>query len=194
MNQYEQYVKEQHWDDRFRYMLLDRMRGDCDYFLGNGRIYGNHLWAGNVPDQIGYMKALWESFPENGKPEWLTMEQILDYEQKMLHLSGAETAKTDKVVIGRPVGGISINPELEFVLDDEGVVRYFEGIEQAKALLRQDGVSEGDMEFYTFLHSCGICRRCGAPLFPSLIEGYACQCFSCDEDFCSFEQGISPKA
>ena len=86
INQYEQYIQKKGWDDRFRYMLLDRMRSDCDYFLGNGQIYGNHLWAGNVPDQIGYMKALWDSFPEDGKPEWLTMEQILNYEQEMLAL------------------------------------------------------------------------------------------------------------
>lgn len=32
-------------DLKFRYMLLDRMRMDCDYYLGNGRLYGNHLWA-----------------------------------------------------------------------------------------------------------------------------------------------------
>ena len=70
INQYEQYIQEKSWDDRFRYMLLDRMRMDCDYFLGNGQIYGNHLWAGNVTDQIGYMKALWESFPVDGKPEF----------------------------------------------------------------------------------------------------------------------------
>ena len=84
MNQYQQYIKAQGWDDRFRYMLLDRLRNDCDYFLGNRQIYGNHLWAGNVADQIGYMKALWNSFPEDGKPEWLTMEQILKYEKEML--------------------------------------------------------------------------------------------------------------
>ena len=48
--------------EKFRYQLLDRMRSDCDYYLGNGRIYGNHLWAGNVPEQIEYMKAIWNSF------------------------------------------------------------------------------------------------------------------------------------
>lgn len=91
INQYEQYIQEQGWDDRFRYMLLDRMRSDCDYFLGNGQIYGNHLWAENVTDQIGYMKALWNSFPEDGKPEWLTMEQILNYEKEMLALLAAKS-------------------------------------------------------------------------------------------------------
>lgn len=91
INQYEQYIQEQGWDDRFRYMLLDRMRMDCDYFLGNGQIYGNHLWAENVTAQIGYMKALWDSFPEDGKPEWLTMEQILNYEKEMLALLAAKS-------------------------------------------------------------------------------------------------------
>lgn len=98
----------------------------------------------------------------------------------------------DKVVVGRPIGGISINPELEFLLDDTGAVQYFDGIEPAKELLRQEGISEEGMGFFTFLHSCGTCRRCGAPLFPSLLAEYAYQCFGCDEDFYSFEQDMPP--
>ena len=43
-----------------------------------------------MTDQIGYMKALWNSFPEDGKPEWLTMEQILNYEKQMLALLAAK--------------------------------------------------------------------------------------------------------
>ena len=66
INQYEQYIQEQGWDDRFRYMLLGRMRLDCSYFLGYGYGCEKFLWAGNVTDQIGYMKALWDSFPEDG--------------------------------------------------------------------------------------------------------------------------------
>lgn len=83
MNEYERYLKEKNWDQEFRYMLLDRMRTDCAYFLGYGRGCCRHLWAGNVTDQIGYMKTLWESFPADGKPEWLTMEQILEHERRM---------------------------------------------------------------------------------------------------------------
>lgn len=30
------------------------------------------------------MKKMWDSFPEDGKPEWLTMEKILSYEERML--------------------------------------------------------------------------------------------------------------
>ncbi len=94
MNKYEEYLKTKNWDIKFRYMLLDRMRSDCDYFLGYGRFYVNHLWAGNVVDQIGYMKALWESFPAGMKPEWLTMEQINSYERQMLATTGRSTDQT----------------------------------------------------------------------------------------------------
>lgn len=83
MNKYEEYLKEKHWNITFRYMLLARMLSDCNYFLGYGRFYEKHLWAGNVVDQIGYMKALWESFPADMKPEWLTMEQIISFEKQM---------------------------------------------------------------------------------------------------------------
>jgi hypothetical protein len=41
------------------------------------------------------MKALWESFPVDGKPEWLTMEQILNYEQEMLALLAANSGSKD---------------------------------------------------------------------------------------------------
>lgn len=70
-------------DDKFRYMLLSRMKSDCDYYLGNGSRHAKHLWAGDEVKQIVYMKALWNSFGENDKPEWLTYEQILEYEEKI---------------------------------------------------------------------------------------------------------------
>ena len=70
-------------DETFRYQMLDRMRSDCEYYLGNGNRYSKHLWAGNEHTHILYMKALWNSFPREGKPEWLSMEEICDYEKKM---------------------------------------------------------------------------------------------------------------
>ncbi len=66
-----------------KYMLLGRLRSDCDYFLGNGGRNEKVLWAGNVHDQIEKMKELWNSFPEDLKPEWLTMEQIIEYQMRM---------------------------------------------------------------------------------------------------------------
>lgn len=70
-------------DDKFCYQLLSRMKYDCEYYLGNGQRAPKHLWAGNVKDHIKIMKALWESFPQKGKPEWLSWEQIEKYEADM---------------------------------------------------------------------------------------------------------------
>lgn len=69
--------------NKFKYQMLSRLQSDCDYFLGYGNGSINRLWAGNVKDQIKEMKEIWNRFPENQKPEWLTMEQILLYELKM---------------------------------------------------------------------------------------------------------------
>lgn len=70
-------------DAEFRYQLLDRMKMDCNYYLGNGNRHDKYLWAGNVTEQIQYMKDLWKSFPDDAKPEWLTWEQICKYEKSM---------------------------------------------------------------------------------------------------------------
>ena len=69
-------------EESFRYQMLDRMKMDCEYFLGYGNRCEKYLWGGNVTTQIEYMKALWNSFTE--KPEWLTMEQICEYEAEMI--------------------------------------------------------------------------------------------------------------
>lgn len=70
---------------RFSYMMLDRLRSDCDYYLGNGNRNNDRLWSGKVEDQIQMMKDLHNSFPEGHKPEWLTYEAILDYEKRMIN-------------------------------------------------------------------------------------------------------------
>jgi hypothetical protein len=72
---------------RFNYMLLSRLAMDCRYFLGNGQRYEPHLWAGNVKDQIAKMKELWNGFEE--KPQWLSYEEIEDFERQMLAPNGA---------------------------------------------------------------------------------------------------------
>ena len=69
---------------RFNYMMLDRLKMDCEYYLGNGNRYNKHLWAGDEKKQVEEMKRLYNSFPEGEKPEWLTLEQILQYEKEMV--------------------------------------------------------------------------------------------------------------
>ena len=70
-------------DMEFQYMMLDRLRSDCDYYLGFGGRNAKVLAEKNERQQIEAMKKLWLSFPEEGKPEWLTWEQILAYEKQM---------------------------------------------------------------------------------------------------------------
>lgn len=70
-------------DKRFQYQMLDRLKSDCDYYLGYGRRNSGCLWAKEVKGHIDHMKAIWSSFSEDEKPEWLTWEQILDYEREM---------------------------------------------------------------------------------------------------------------
>lgn len=65
----------------FDYQMLGRLQSDCDYYLGHGNRSERNLWAGSVDDQIKEMKRLWNKVPI--KPEWLSMEDILEYEKKM---------------------------------------------------------------------------------------------------------------
>ena len=61
-------------DLKFRYMLLGRLQADCEYYLGFGNKSSRRLWAGS---------EIHDSFRENEKPEWLTMEQIKEYSNAM---------------------------------------------------------------------------------------------------------------
>lgn len=66
------------------YMMLSRMRSDCDYFLGNGNGYEGHLWGGSVEKICDEMERIWNSLEE--KPEWLTLEQIEEYRREMMKM------------------------------------------------------------------------------------------------------------
>lgn len=63
------------------YQLLDRLRTDCEYFLGEGQRAEKHLWAGNVREQILKMRELYNALPD--KPEWLTEADIDSYAKRM---------------------------------------------------------------------------------------------------------------
>ena len=112
MNDFTEYIQDR--EASFRYMLLSRMQSDCAYYLGNGRIYGPHLWAGNEKDQIEYMKILWNSFPDDQKPEWLSFEDILAYERRLEPKYKQQQDKLDRIArhlnieVYRPV--TNLNP------------------------------------------------------------------------------------
>ena len=69
-------------DSKFYYQFLGRLRSDCEYYLGNGGRYHGHLWAGDEYAHIRLMKAVYELLPV--EPEWLTREQLKDYERRVL--------------------------------------------------------------------------------------------------------------
>lgn len=74
------------------YRLLDRLRSDCEYFLGAGNHEIKHLWAGNIEDQIAKMREVYNRLSE--KPEWLSSEDIDRYEQSMLHPEQAKSTES----------------------------------------------------------------------------------------------------
>ena len=69
-------------DNRFNYMMLDRLKSDCEYYLCNGGRNAKHsLWAKDEQAQIDKMRELYDLLPI--KPEWLTREQIDEYAARM---------------------------------------------------------------------------------------------------------------
>ena len=66
---------------RFDYMMLDKARNDCEtYLLG----ISNRAKTIDIAYVIAEMKRLWCKLPEDGKPEWLTWEQIMEYEGRVV--------------------------------------------------------------------------------------------------------------
>jgi hypothetical protein len=111
--------------DKFTYMMLGRLQSDNDYYLGNGNRSANNLWAGNVDAQIKEMKRLWNSLPENGKPEWLSMEDIKEYEKEMTSDKFAkggsiEGSIFDKFEKGGSVDKIKVGSRIGFLRPNTG--------------------------------------------------------------------------
>ena len=65
-------------EDRFSYMMLDRLKSDCEYYLVNGGRNAKHsLWAHDEQAQIDKMRELYDYL--RIKPEWLTRKKIDEY-------------------------------------------------------------------------------------------------------------------
>lgn len=71
---------------KYSYMMLDRLRIDCDYFLGNGNGFEEHLYYKNVDKHIEEMKNIYNSFLEEEKPKWINLEDIENYRIRMTDL------------------------------------------------------------------------------------------------------------
>jgi hypothetical protein len=68
-------------NQQFQYMMLGRLVSDCEYYLGNGGRNPKNLWALEEKEHISEMKKIYNQLEV--KPEWLSMEDIKEYESKM---------------------------------------------------------------------------------------------------------------
>lgn len=125
IQEFESYTKkeENNTDLEYRYMLLDRLKQDCEYFLGNGNGNAEHsLWAKDIDEQIDKMKELYNSFTDDQKPEWITMEDIDNYQKKMKELKNIKEKKIEGV------------PDLQTIQDIEEYINNIKD-EHTKSIL-----------------------------------------------------------
>ena len=117
---------EENSDDKFRYQLLSRMQSDCNYMLGNGGAGAiRYLDGENVDTHIHNMLELYNSFSDNAKPEWISVEEIEGYREKLTALVAAsgkeiqqnsvEKAESQKPEIPSDVDKFYVQPEIEQV-------------------------------------------------------------------------------
>ncbi len=67
-----------------RYSILSRLKSDCEYVIDHKiRMPHTFFWAGTPKEQIREMRERLNSFADDEKPEWLTMEQIDNYEKEL---------------------------------------------------------------------------------------------------------------
>lgn len=62
------------------YMMLSRMQSDCKYY--NSASSYNHAHWQTAEEMIASMKEYWNKIPDDLKPDWISWEEILEYEKK----------------------------------------------------------------------------------------------------------------
>lgn len=69
---------------RFEYMMLSRLQSDCKTHLQDNCHPSCRIKEENKAGIIEEMKRLWNQFTEEEKPKWITWEEILNYETKIM--------------------------------------------------------------------------------------------------------------
>lgn len=126
-------------DLEYKYMLLDRLKQDCEYFLGNGNGNAEHsLWAKDIDEQIEKMKEIYNSFSEEEKPDWITLEDINNYEKRMKEynkdVKTEDLSDKDKFLVHILNGVVKdiqsrfdVEATAEFTKDEDEIVIYIRG-------------------------------------------------------------------
>lgn len=68
--------------DNFDYQLLARLKTDCEYYLSTRE---NKLWTGSPEEQIAKMREIYSALEQ--KPEWISPEDIDEYERCFIELN-----------------------------------------------------------------------------------------------------------
>ena len=116
---------------QYDYMMLGRLQSDCNYFLGCGNGCEGHLYYKDVNKHCDEMKKLYESFAEDEKPEWLTLEQIEKYRENMLKLLKEKENPFPFVPSGYAAGE-------RYYYDDDGN-EYYIGKDKKRHYTRDEG-------------------------------------------------------
>lgn len=89
-------------DEKFRYQLLDRMKQDVQYVLRqaeanvddfeerNWKAIVNNVFWGGTENHFSTMKELFNSFNEQGQPEWYSLSQMDSEKRRLEELIGFE--------------------------------------------------------------------------------------------------------
>lgn len=132
-------LQENNTDLEYKYMLLDRLKQDCEYFLGNGNGNAEHsLWAKDIDEQIEKMKEIYNSFSEEEKPDWITLEDINYYEKRMKEynkdVKTEDLSDKDKFLVHILNGVVKdiqsrfdVEATAEFTKDEDEIVIYIRG-------------------------------------------------------------------
>ena len=70
--------------EEFYYMFLGRLQQDCEYYLNYGNRNSKVLWAKDEQEHIQLMLDVYSKLDELKKPEWLSLEDILEYKERMV--------------------------------------------------------------------------------------------------------------
>ena len=113
----------------YNYMLLDRLKQDCEYFLGNGNGNVDTLWAKDIDEQIAKMKELYNSFTDDEKPEWITIDDINNYGKEMKEYNKEKKTEITERDLSKDLYQDEANRRIHTRLEFLDV--YLEGLEKA---------------------------------------------------------------
>ena len=88
---------------------------------------------------------------QSGVPEYSFQCLRCDEDLYKFEVEEQDPRYMPRVIIGRHAHGITLNNQLEFIMDDEGNKRIFDNQPDAEAFLLSSGFDDEDLEFMYFV-------------------------------------------